>query len=247
MKILDMMREEGAVRVTHLSRMFDVSEVTIRQDLERLASNDGPVVREHGGAYLKTIPDQVRSLSLQHMENIDRKAAIGRKAVEFVKEGQTIILDAGSTTTEIARNLVNIGSLTVITSALNIALILGTQPGVSLMVTGGEFKAPTLSLTGDKAASFFENIHVDTLFLATAGVDIEAGLTYPGLADLPVKRAMINAAGTVYLAADSTKIGKRSFVKLCEIAMIHAIITDRGIDDSVKAGFEKRGVKVFTG
>src|SRR5687768_8655893 len=104
MKILEWLQEEGSARVRDLSVAFAVSEATIRQDLERL-DNDGFVVREHGGAYLKSVPQQVQSMSLQHLTNMDRKKRIGRAAASLVHNGETIILDSGSTTTEIANNL----------------------------------------------------------------------------------------------------------------------------------------------
>ncbi|MBD3239539.1 MAG: DeoR family transcriptional regulator [Chitinivibrionales bacterium] len=242
-KIYELMKEEGAVRTAALSDIFGVSEVTIRQDLDRLAA-DGLITREHGGAYLNTIPDQVARLALEHSENMDKKGRIGAAAAALVRNGERIVLDAGSTTTEVAR-AIQATELTVITNALNIALLLGSRPGISVMVTGGDFKAPTLSLTGEKAAAFFEGINVDKVFLATAGADLEAGLTYPGFADLPVKRAMIAAAYEVYLVADSTKIGRRSLATLGGVGLLSAVITDDGIGSDVRAGFENAGVRVI--
>ena len=104
MKILDWLQEEGSARVRDLSAAFGVSEATIRQDLEKLET-DGHIIRQHGGAFLRTMPKQVETLSLQHMENIEKKRKIGLKAASLVGDGETIILDAGSTTTEIAHNL----------------------------------------------------------------------------------------------------------------------------------------------
>ena len=244
LKILELLQEEGSARVSYLSKTFGVTEPTIRQDLEKLDA-EGYIVREHGGAFLKSIPQQVGSLSLQHQENMDRKVRIGRKAVEFIQDWDSIIIDSGSTTTEVAKNLADKHHLKIITNALNIALVLGSQPSFELLVTGGEFKAPTLSLTGEKAADFFRQLHVDKLFLATAGISRDAGLTYPGLSDLPVKKAMIDSADTVYLVADSTKIGKASFASLGGLDLINYFITDSGIEDRDKELFEEKGVKVI--
>jgi len=227
-KIFDLIREDGQAKVTDLSRIFKVTEVTIRQDLERL-ENEGLIIREHGGAYLKNIDMKVRNLQLQNQENINQKMAIARKAIEYIHDGDTIILDSGSTTTEIAKIISEYKNLTVITNALNIALILGAQAGINVIVTGGEFKAPTLSLTGQKAADFFQNLHVDRLFLATAGIALKSGLTYPGISDICVKRAMIESADETFLVADSTKIGKNSFASLGALSLIHCLITDSNI------------------
>lgn len=245
-KILELLQEEGSARVSYLSDAFGVSEPTVRQDLERL-EQEGHIIREHGGAYLRSVSSQVRSLSLQHMENMDKKEAIARKAAEFIKDGDRLILDSGSTVTEISKLLHGKRDLTIVTNALNIALVVGAEYGFDLFVTGGEFKAPTLSLTGEKAQASLQNVYVDKLFLATGGISSNLELTYPGLADLPVKRAMIDAATTIYLVADSTKIGKRSFASLGSMKDVDVFITDAGIDDETKDRIMSLGVSVVIG
>jgi DeoR/GlpR family transcriptional regulator of sugar metabolism len=244
MKILEWLQEEGSARVRDLSVAFAVSEATIRQDLEKL-DNDGYVVREHGGAYLKSVPQQVQSMSLQHLTNMEAKKAIGRAAAAMVGNGDTIILDSGSTTTEIANALTGHQNLNVITNAINIALTLGALPSMSVHLSGGLFKAPTLSVTGEKSGDFFTGIFAEKLFLATAAVSFEAGLTFPAMADLYVKRAMIKAASKVYLVADSSKIGRTSFSSLGPIDLIGGFITDAGITDADRAEFERRGIEVI--
>lgn len=230
-KILELLKEDGSAKVIKLAKIFKVSEVTIRQDLEKLES-EGFILREHGGAFLKNVEDSVKSFTLLNQDNLEKKKLIGRKAAEIIEAGDSIILDSGSTTTEIAKNLIGRSGITVITNALNIAMMLGAEPGIEVIVTGGEFKPPTLSLTGQKAASFFEDIHVDKLFLATAGISLRSGLTYPSLSDIVVKKAMIEAADVTYLVADSTKIGKNAFASLGALSLIDYIITDSFIDPS---------------
>ena len=161
-----------------LSAAFQVSEATIRQDLERLES-DGHITREHGGAYLNTVRSQVGSLSLQHSENMDRKRRIGICAAGLVKHGETLIIDAGTTTTEVAQRLVDHHNLTVITNALNIALILGAVPGFAVHMPGGQFKAPTLSLSGDKSVDYFRNIFAASCFWRPLALRWMRGLPIP--------------------------------------------------------------------
>lgn len=243
-KIFELIKEDGSAKVIDLAKIFKVTEVTIRQDLEKLEKS-GLVVREHGGGYLKNVENQVRAFSLVHQENMDKKELIAQKCVEFIENGDTIILDSGSTTTEIAKKIVGIKNLTVITNALNIALILGAQSNIDVVMTGGEFKPPTLSLTGQKAADFFEGINVQKLFLATAGLSLKFGLTYPSISDLVVKKAMIDAADTTYLVADSTKIGKSAFASLGALSLINYIITDAGIEDKHKKVFEDHEIELI--
>ena len=243
-KIVDLLREDGSAKVLNLAKIFKVTEVTIRQDLEKLEA-DGLITREHGGAYIKNIQDQVQTFSLIHQENLDKKGLIADKCLEFIESGDTIILDSGTTTTEVAKKLKGMKDLTVITNALNIALMLGAEPGIEVIVTGGEFKPPTLSLTGQKAADFFKGLHVQKLFLATAGISLKAGLTYPSISDLVVKKAMIDAAEITYLVADSTKINKSAFASLGALSLIDYIITDAGIEEKHKQVFKDNEIELI--
>jgi len=244
MKILEWLQEEGSARVRDLSAAFAVSEATIRQDLERL-DGDGFITREHGGAYLNSVPQQVASLSLHHVQNMDSKRKIGQAAAALVSDNETIIIDSGTTTTQFAENLRGRHDLNIITNALNIALMLGAIPTNTVHMPAGQFKAPTLSLSGEKSVDFFVGIYAEKLFLATAGISFEAGLTYPAIGDIYVKRAMIKAASHVYLLADSAKIGRTSFSALGGVELIHTLITDGGIRPEDRAGFETRGIEVL--
>lgn len=243
-KIVELLQEDGSAKVIDLARIFKVTEVTVRQDLEKL-EKQGLIVREHGGAFLKNMEDHVKNFSLVHQENLQLKESIALKCLEFIESGDTIILDSGSTTTEIAKKLIGYKNLTVITNALNIALMLGTESGIEVIMTGGEFKPPTLSLTGEKAADFFKGLNVQKLFLATAGISLKSGLTYPSISDLVVKKAMINAADITYLVADSTKIGKSALASLGALSLIDYIITDSGMQEKDKAVFKENEIEVI--
>lgn len=243
-KILAWLQEEGSARVRDLSAAFEVSEVTIRQDLERL-EREGHITREHGGAYLNTLPAQVGSLSLQHCDNMDKKRRIGALAASLVSDGETLIIDAGSTTTEVAARLTARKDLTIITNSLNIALILGAVPGNTVHMPGGQFKAPTLSLSGDKAVDYLRDVFAAKLFLATAGVSVDAGLTYPSFADLELKKAMIRAATHTCLVADSTKVNRPSFTRLGTLDVVNTFITDDGITRRDAKAFEDLGIELL--
>lgn len=242
--ILNLIREDGHAKVQQLSKIFKVSEVTIRQDLEVLEEM-GHVQREHGGAFLKDVGAFAKTGLLFNQHHMEEKQEIARKAVALIREGDSIILDSGSTTTELAKLLLGFKALNIITNGLNIATILGENPGINLMVSGGEFKAPTLSLTGDLAAATFKNIHVDKLFLATAGISSDMQLTYPSLSDLAVKSAMIRAASQVYLLADSSKLGNSSFASLGRISLIDTLITDSKISAEKMAVLKEMKVSVL--
>lgn len=244
-KILALLKEDGAAKVIDLAQLFKVTEATIRQDLEKL-EKEGLISRDHGGAYLRNIEDQVRNFSLanQH-EHIAEKEQIALRCLALIEDGDTIILDSGSTTTEIARKIKGLKNLRVITNALNIALLLGAEPGIEVMMTGGEFKPPTLSLTGQKASDFFKGINVQKLFLATAGVSTKAGLTYPSMSDILLKKAMVNAAEKTYLVADSSKIGKTSFASMGPVSLIDVLVTDAALEERHKNIFKEHGIEII--
>ena len=243
-KIVELLKEDGSAKVIDLARIFKVTEVTVRQDLEKL-EKDGVLIREHGGAFLKNIKDQVSSISVANHDNLDKKELIAAKCLDFIENGDTIILDSGSTTTEIAKKLKGNRHCTIITNALNIALMLGAEPGFDVIMTGGEFKPPTLSLTGQKAADFFKGINVQKLFLATAGLNLKSGLTYPSISDIVVKKAMIDAAETTYLVADSTKFGKTAFASLGALSLIDYVITDAAIEEKHKNIFQENEIELI--
>ena len=243
-KILNLIREDGHAKVQDLSKIFKVTDVTIRQDLEVL-ENMGYIQREHGGAFLKDVGSFAKTGQLLNQSHIEEKREIALKVLELINEEDSIILDSGSTTTEIAKLLINYKKLTVITNALNIALILGENPGISLIVTGGEFKAPTLSLTGKMAADSFKDIHANKLFLATAGISSDMRLTYPSLSDLIVKSAMIKSADQAYLAADSSKVGISSLANLGSISLIQTIITDNKISNESIEKIRRKNVNII--
>jgi DeoR/GlpR family transcriptional regulator of sugar metabolism len=243
LKILDMIREDGHAKVQDLSRIFNVTEVTIRQDLEAL-EQEGFVQREYGGAFLKDVGSFAKTGKLFNQIHLEEKQIIAKKAVQFIAEGDSIILDSGSTTTEIAKLLMDFHELNVITNSLNIALILGENHGINLIVTGGEFKAPTLSLTGTMAAAAFKDIHVNKLFLATAGISDDLKLTYPSISDLVVKRAMIDAADKVFLVADSSKMGVSAFANLGTISLVDTVIADDNIPMAAIEKLKAKGLEI---
>ncbi len=244
-EILLLIQEDGHAKVQQLSKIFNVSEVTIRQDLEELEKL-GYVQREHGGAFLKDVGSFAKSGMLFNQAHIEEKKLLAKVAAQFVNDGESIILDSGSTTTELARCLLMRNNLVVLTNALNIAYILGENPGISLFLSGGEFKAPTLSMTGELAAGMFKGFHAEKLFLATAGITLDnLMLTYPSFSDLAVKKAMIKSSAKVYLLADSSKIGNPSLANLGSISMINTLITDSKIAPEVVAKIEALGVEVI--
>jgi DeoR/GlpR family transcriptional regulator of sugar metabolism len=244
-KILEMIREDGTVTVKALTETFGLTEATLRSDL-RMLQKQGFVQRYHGGATLMTGKQNTGAMLLERQTHLEEKEAIGRLAAQHIENGATVIFASGTTTTAITDAISHIRRLSVVTTAVNIALKLGGEPGINILLTGGTFKFPTLSTSGEKAASFFENVLAGKLFLATACISPRLGLSFPSETDIKVKLAMIKSASTVYVVADSSKIDKVSMFALpCDWSNIHYLITDSGISTAQVKAFEALGVKVL--
>jgi DeoR/GlpR family transcriptional regulator of sugar metabolism len=243
-KILQLLQENGSCRVLELKTLFNVSEPTIRQDLAALEKT-GNITRQHGGAFINSLSTSPQIFTIPNRGHEEEKIKIGLKAAEFVHDGDSLILDSGTTVSEMVSHLKNNKNLNIVTNALNIALHLGMEPSNNVLVVGGVFKPPTLSSTGEKGLSVFENLYVEKLFLATGGFSLDAGLTYPAFSDIPLKRAMIASAKTVYLLADSSKLEKVLFASLGCTENIDFLITDDGISPEYAKKLEIAGIHVI--
>ncbi|MDR3336590.1 MAG: DeoR/GlpR family DNA-binding transcription regulator [Treponema sp.] len=243
-KIIELLRENGSCRVQELKNIFQVSEPTIRQDLEAM-EGAGLITRQHGGAFISNYSSFATGIQLERHNNMDLKALISAKAAEFVSSGDSIILDSGTTVTEMIKHLTNKKNLNIVTPAINITLALGKEPTNTILMTGGEFKAPTLSLTGEKSTAVFDDLYVEKLFLAAGGFSLEAGLTYPSFTDLSLKKAMINSAKTVYLLVDSSKLEKVLFASLGCLDKINYLITDSGITQDYIYRLAEKNIKAI--
>lgn len=244
-RILELVRNGDAVTVGDLSAEFGVSESTIRRDLRELEQS-GLLERTHGGALPTEGTLAEPSFAEKAVQNNEAKAAIARLAASMVRDGDSIILDAGTTTLQIARLLRHRRNLTVVTNAFHIAAELCDIPEIEVIVTGGTVRGNTLALVGPTAERNLAEVNVDLLFLGTNGVDIARGLTTPTQAEAAVKRCMIASARRVVVVADHTKFGKVAFATIAPVTAAHAIITERTLDPTVEADLVSAGIEVLT-
>jgi DeoR/GlpR family transcriptional regulator of sugar metabolism len=223
-----MVRETGFVRNSELSSRFGVSTVTIRQDIDRLSSM-GLVQRTYGGAVLQVELGQDTSFDLRSAEHVAAKRRIGAAAARSIRPGETILLDSGSTTMEVARQLPENADITVVTPALNIALEAGAKPGVTVIVCGGRLNPRTLSTAGQETTRQLSTMFADRLFLATYGVDLDKGLAERSFEIAETKRALIGSAREITLVCDSSKFGFAGPVLISPLSVVRRIVTDDGI------------------
>jgi DeoR family transcriptional regulator of aga operon len=241
--VLDMVNREGRVLVKDLAQRFATSQVTIRKDLEVLHSQ-GAIYRTHGGA----LPVRTGALldpSLREKEKLHRKEKlrIGAAAARLVQEGQSVVLDSGTTTTMIARELREFRNLTVITNAVNIAAELaGTA--VQVILTGGILRENSFSLVGPLAEETLRRLSADVLFLGVDGFDVHFGLTTPNLLEAKVNRVMTEIARRTIVVCDSSKFGRRSLSLIAAPSKVHHTITDSRIPKSDLRALEEAGIEV---
>jgi DeoR family transcriptional regulator of aga operon len=244
-EILGVMHRDGRVLVKELARQFRISQITIRKDLEFL-DGQGVIQRTHGGA----LPVQAGALldpTLREKEKLHRKqkTQIALVAARLVEEGQSVLLDSGTTTTAIARALKNknMERLTVITNAINIAAELaGTH--IEVILTGGMLRKNSFSLVGPLAERTLRQLSADILFLGVDGFDTKAGLFTPNLLESEVNRAMVEIARRTIAVCDSSKFGRRSLCNIMPVAAVDEVITDKQIPKSDLRALKEEGVKV---
>jgi DeoR/GlpR family transcriptional regulator of sugar metabolism len=225
--------------------MFGVSIVTIRQDITALEEL-GYLHKTYGGAVLETGSGYDSAFAARAKLHHQQKRHIGAAAASRITPGDVVILDAGTTTIEVAKHLPENADLTVITCALNIALEAGTKKGVGVMVCGGHLNPRTLSLVGHEVEHMLRGINADRLFLATYGVDLTKGLTDRNAATAQVKRAMIAAARQTILVCDSSKFGEICPHAVAPLDVLSGVITDDGIPSSFSEHFALKGIEVST-
>lgn len=246
MSILALLDKNGQVNVAELSDSLGVSSVTIRNDLEQLEKKK-MLLRARGGA-MKVSHQFVGHdypLSDKQKKNLMEKKAIGKRAVELIEEGNTIILDSGSTTFEIAKNLNRFENLTVITNAINIANYLVEHKNITVIVPGGTLRRNSMSLVGTSAERSLKEYYCDILFLGVDGFDASYGISTPNIEEAHLNQVMIDVSKRVIVVADSSKFGRRGFAFIAGVNKIHSLVTDQGIPAEEKSRLETMGIEVI--
>jgi DeoR family transcriptional regulator of aga operon len=244
-EILQLLSNNGQVLVDSLSRQFKVSEVTIRNDLDQLEKKN-LLIRARGGAIkFETSVGLDQRLADKHRINHSEKARIGKHASLLVNEGDTIIIDSGSTTAEMVKNLPDFQDLTVITNALNIANQLVNKSNINMIIPGGYLRKNMLSLVGPQSEKSLRNFNVDKAFLGVDGFDTKSGIFTPSVEEARLNEIMIEVSKEVILLADSSKFKRRSFAFICSINDIDKVITDDKITSEDKKRLQDAGVEVI--
>ncbi len=242
--IISAVEVQGTVSVAELAERLGVTETTIRRDLTEL-EHEGVVKRVHGGVVSARGRSYEPTLMLRTSIHVDEKKRIGQRAASLVMDGDCIALDVGSTTREVAQNLVRRRNLTVITPSLLIATTLVNQPDLRLVVPGGIVRPGETSMVGELAQRAFEIFHVDRLFLGVGGIDASAGLTEYNWDDTLVKQAMLKTAKEVVVVADSSKFDRIATVNIAPLDVVDKLITDLPPSPQLAQALKDAGVTVI--
>lgn len=246
-KILSFLRDNSSATVTELSELCDVSEVTIRQDLNALAV-EGMLVRTRGGATLSTRSAADYSYTARLAINADTKQRIGDMAAGLVQSGDSVLVDASTTAIYVARALAqrhDLEDVTVITNGVNVLAELAGRLDIHTFLSGGHFRASSASLTGTFANEMLGRINATIGFFGARGITLAQGLMDVSVQDADVKQKMIERCQEVVIVADSSKFGQVSVASFAPLDRIQRLITDEGIPASMLESLRLRGVDVM--
>lgn len=241
--ILERLQEENYVEVLDLCKSLNVSAVTIRKDL-KILEEKGLLFRTHGGASLDNPYINDRPVNEKEKISVAEKNEIAEAAARLILENDSIMIASGTTVQALARCIRPKGKLTVITSSLNVTLALIKFREVEVLQLGGYVRHSSSSVVGNYASYILDNISCSKLFLSVDGIDLEYGLSTTHLEEAQLNKRMLSAAQKTILLVDSSKFGKKSFAKICDLEQIDEIITDKGISLSLIEKLEEKGITV---
>lgn len=244
MEIVNVVNRDGKARVEDLAAQFDVSSVTIRSDLSLLEKN-GYVVRSHGAAIPNTGVIAELTVHEKRRQNTGVKSLIGQAAAKLIESGDTVILDSGTTTREIATSLKSLEDVVVMTNGLDVAMELASAPGVEVLMSGGVLRKNALSFSGSQAEYSLKNYRFDKVFLGVDGFDLRAGITTHSEQEASLNRLMCEISEQVIAVADSSKFGKRSCYMIREFGNIDILVTDSDIPEDYVHGLREMKVEVI--
>ena len=242
--IMEELIKHGSVLVTDLVHLLDVSAVTVRKDLTELERSD-KLYRSHGKAVLVNPYINNRSVNEKEKLPTDEKHAIGREAARLITRNDSICIASGTTVHALARNIVPIHKLTVVSASLPVSNILSAHENIDIYQLGGLMRHSSLSVVGEYAARFMAQCSFSKLYLGVDGIDIDYGITTTEIREAALNKMMMAAAQKTIVLADSSKFGRRGFAKIADIDAVDVIITDAGISPKIVKKVEDLGIELI--
>ncbi|HAX52512.1 DeoR/GlpR family DNA-binding transcription regulator [Muricomes intestini] len=246
-KIQNLLIANGSIETSQLSRTFAVTEMTIRRDLETLIKENPKIVRTHGGAMLSNSGEQVELPYEQRMSaNSELKYDIAQTALSFIRHGQVLFIDSGTTTLHLARQITNEFNNTVITNGINIATELLTRDWVNVILIGGDLRKNTRSTRGPLAEEQMRNFKVDVAFLGANAIGSNGNIYLANTSEIGFKKSVLAAAKEVYVLADSNKFNKFNLISCANGRDVTGIITDCNLPHETIETLEELDVHLIT-
>lgn len=242
-KIIELLRINQKVSVNELASLFSVSLPTIRTYLRGMEQS-GLLIRTHGGAIQKSKAGFELNSQQKRIVNLDEKRRIAQMALSMVEDGDTIMLDTGTTTMELAKMLHNRKNIKVVTNDIEIARLLEDVESCETILIGGIIRKGFHCTVGLQGVDMCSQLSIDKAFMATNSFSLEKGATTPDILQAEIKKAMLSIAGKVILLCDNSKIGKISFVRFASVDQVHILVTD-SIDRNTMKKLEKNGIKIL--
>ncbi|ARD48658.1 DeoR/GlpR family DNA-binding transcription regulator [Sporosarcina sp. P33] len=241
--IIDLLHENKIVKVSELCKKFEVSIETIRRDLEYLEQKN-KLKRIYGGAILKEEPALEPSYTKRYTEYTREKSHIGKETAKLVEDGDSLMIDLGTTTLEVARHLKEKKNLTIITNSMVIAEELVDVPTFRVILLGGILRPNELSLSGSISEQLIQNFTVDKTIIGAGGITADMISDYH-LEEARVRRAMIESGRLVIAVSDHSKFGKKAFVKVCPTSQIDVMVTDNQLSHKTAQLYIDKGIEVI--
>jgi len=243
-KIIELLERLGSVKVSNLARDLGISRVTVRRHLDIL-SKQMPIIRVRGGALSnKEGTSYEPGYDAKSEKYLEIKQKIGSLAASLVNSGETLMIDAGSTTWQVASSLIGKSKLSVVTNDIKIALLLANTSDINVYLIGGKIRPYLFSSLGSSAEEYIKGFNVNKLFLGADSVDIEKGITNANAEESNLKQEMICSAEEVILVADSSKFDKVSFAKVSDFSKIDYVISDKKLPKKYKDLFVEKGIRL---
>jgi DeoR/GlpR family transcriptional regulator of sugar metabolism len=243
--LIEKLREDGYIQVTEIADELEISSATIRRDLTQL-EDEGYCMRTRGGAVRSSQSTTLElPYELKKQKFVIEKDKIAREAVKLIENGDTLILDSGSTTYALAQLLKDKQRLTIVTNDLQIAISLAANANIHLVCTGGISRPNVFTLQGTDVVEFIKKLKVDKTFLGADAIHNDGSIGNVNIEEVAIKQAMINAASTVILLADSSKFELMGFAKVCDLKDIHILITDSNYPKPIQTLLKESGTKLL--
>lgn len=246
-KIKEILLEQHSVKVADLVDEFNVSEETIRRDLNEFVK-EGLIKKNYGGAILtkelQRMADAVPPVQQRQFQFSDEKDIIGKKAAELIQDEQIVILDAGSTTWYVAKHMYFSNGLTVISNGLNIVEECSKNDSASIYLLGGKLKRNSMSLFGPQTEIELQKYNADFVFMGTSGISLRQGFTSSDLYEAEIKRAMVSAGQQIIVLADHSKLQKPGLISFCDFEEVDVLITSDLADEAIIQEIENHDVEV---